>query len=399
MKIAVVGAGFSGLLAAYLLEKKGHQVSVYEKEEMIGGHCRTIIRNNQHIEVGTVFTFSQNIKELLVVLNIAYSERFTYRNFIDEKFKRVEHLSPEIVKDLMIELHRLKQLLKNYQLTSEAIDYTFIHEDLQLPLSTFLKLNQLSSIMNLIAPHFSSFGFGDIHTTQAYYALTIFNLDTISTFLQGEKLLFIDKGTSELIHQLASRISDIRYANPVTSIEAMGDNICVESPFDRSIYDKVLITTKLPNQVLKDEILNQKMRMIDTNPYFTCTFEVFNKNLVTTYFIGNTGKKNRLQFFHTFKQGSKTMIVTYTYGFQSPQLISLIKEELAAAGIQVLHLIYVKQWFIFPHVIQKYLDSNFYLDLRKLQREKNIHFIGSLVSKPLLSNLYKSIKQHVDAYF
>ena len=139
--------------------------------------------------------------------------------------------------------------------------------------------------------------------------------------------------------------------------------------------------------------------MIDTNPYFTCTFEVFNKNLVTTYFIGNTGKKNRLQFFHTFKQGSKTMIVTYTYGFQSPQLISLIKEELAAAGIQVLHLIYVKQWFIFPHVIQKYLDSNFYLDLRKLQREKNIHFIGSLVSKPLLSNLYKSIKQHVDAYY
>ena len=66
MKIAIVGAGFAGLVAAYLIEKKGYQVTVYEKEETIGGHCRTIVRNNQFIEVGTVFSFSQHIKELLI---------------------------------------------------------------------------------------------------------------------------------------------------------------------------------------------------------------------------------------------------------------------------------------------------------------------------------------------
>ena len=86
MRVAIVGAGFAGLVAAYLLEKKGHQVTVYEKEETLGGHCRTIIRNNQCVEVGTVFSFSQNIKELLIELNISYSQRFTYRNFFDEKF-------------------------------------------------------------------------------------------------------------------------------------------------------------------------------------------------------------------------------------------------------------------------------------------------------------------------
>ncbi|OGM02409.1 hypothetical protein A2115_03020 [Candidatus Woesebacteria bacterium GWA1_41_8] len=37
MKIAVIGAGFAGLAAAYELSKKGHSVSVFEKETVPGG--------------------------------------------------------------------------------------------------------------------------------------------------------------------------------------------------------------------------------------------------------------------------------------------------------------------------------------------------------------------------
>ena len=40
MKIAVIGAGISGLGSAYLLSKK-HEVDVYEKETRLGGHART----------------------------------------------------------------------------------------------------------------------------------------------------------------------------------------------------------------------------------------------------------------------------------------------------------------------------------------------------------------------
>ena len=43
MRVAIIGAGFSGMLAAYQLEKKGVHVTVYEKEEHIGGHCRTLV--------------------------------------------------------------------------------------------------------------------------------------------------------------------------------------------------------------------------------------------------------------------------------------------------------------------------------------------------------------------
>jgi len=40
MKIAVIGAGISGLGAAYLLSQK-HEVDIYEKEGRLGGHART----------------------------------------------------------------------------------------------------------------------------------------------------------------------------------------------------------------------------------------------------------------------------------------------------------------------------------------------------------------------
>lgn len=40
MKIAVLGAGISGLGSAYLLSKK-HEVDLYEKEHRLGGHART----------------------------------------------------------------------------------------------------------------------------------------------------------------------------------------------------------------------------------------------------------------------------------------------------------------------------------------------------------------------
>jgi len=36
-KIAIIGAGFSGLLAGYFLSKKGHQITIFEKDGEVGG--------------------------------------------------------------------------------------------------------------------------------------------------------------------------------------------------------------------------------------------------------------------------------------------------------------------------------------------------------------------------
>ena len=42
MRIAVVGAGISGLVSAYVLAKAGANVVLYEKEDYLGGHAKTV---------------------------------------------------------------------------------------------------------------------------------------------------------------------------------------------------------------------------------------------------------------------------------------------------------------------------------------------------------------------
>jgi uncharacterized protein len=45
MKIAIIGGGASGMVTAYLLNKKGHHVTVFEKQPILGGHIRTLNKN------------------------------------------------------------------------------------------------------------------------------------------------------------------------------------------------------------------------------------------------------------------------------------------------------------------------------------------------------------------
>jgi uncharacterized protein len=47
MKIAIIGSGASGMVTAYLLDKQRHQVTIFEREPMLGGHIRTLNQNVQ----------------------------------------------------------------------------------------------------------------------------------------------------------------------------------------------------------------------------------------------------------------------------------------------------------------------------------------------------------------
>ncbi len=75
MKIAIIGAGASGLVTAYLLDKQGHDVTVFEKQPILGGHIRTLNKNvkpNQSdssiILEGGVLEFPTNFHNFLKLM-------------------------------------------------------------------------------------------------------------------------------------------------------------------------------------------------------------------------------------------------------------------------------------------------------------------------------------------
>ncbi|NJL62567.1 MAG: FAD-dependent oxidoreductase [Methylacidiphilales bacterium] len=84
MKIAIIGGGASGMVTAYLLNKNGHDITVFEKEPILGGHIRTINKNvkspqspsNLFLEGGVLefplkfYNFLNLMKELEVELEL-----------------------------------------------------------------------------------------------------------------------------------------------------------------------------------------------------------------------------------------------------------------------------------------------------------------------------------------
>ena len=53
MKIAVVGTGIAGLSAAWLLSQR-HDVTVFEAQARIGGHCNTVDAGGVHVDTGFI---------------------------------------------------------------------------------------------------------------------------------------------------------------------------------------------------------------------------------------------------------------------------------------------------------------------------------------------------------
>ena len=82
MRIAIIGGGAAGMITAYNLNKKGHDVEIFEKQSRLGGHITTVNKNihakgvspNLYLE-GGVIEFSKefhHFQRLLDELGVAY---------------------------------------------------------------------------------------------------------------------------------------------------------------------------------------------------------------------------------------------------------------------------------------------------------------------------------------
>jgi len=77
MRVAVVGGGISGLVSAYVLAKGGVNVVLYEKEDYLGGHAKTVNADGVDLDLGfmvfnRVITTNSPLLFLLLFLNFVF---------------------------------------------------------------------------------------------------------------------------------------------------------------------------------------------------------------------------------------------------------------------------------------------------------------------------------------
>ncbi len=69
MKFAIIGGGASGMVTAYLLEKQGHSVTVFEKQPYLGGHILTLNKNIKPNQSNCKFLLECGVLEFPVVFH------------------------------------------------------------------------------------------------------------------------------------------------------------------------------------------------------------------------------------------------------------------------------------------------------------------------------------------
>ena len=253
MKLAIIGSGISGLSAAYALQNAGHEITLYEKNDYLGGHSRTIDIN--------VDTETTAVDTGFIVFN--------YRNY-PHLTKLFKHLGVPVEKSDMSfgvdidngwlqyssnnMLNRMKNItrLRYWRMLFDIIKFNY-----RAPL--YLKRNSDITIDDCL----NELNMGDWFRNYYLHAMgaaiwscpieTIksFPAKTFITFFQNHGLLTIfnqpqwytvTKGSREYIKILTADFQDkIKLSTPVVKVIRTSDKITVYIEQDTpEIFDHVI---------------------------------------------------------------------------------------------------------------------------------------------------------------
>ncbi len=269
-KIAIIGSGISGLYAAYLLHKD-YEITLFEKENYLGGHTRTLnieYKKDIHINVDTGFiVFNKqnypNFTKMLNALNIdidksdmsfavtsnnskdpeiKYSDLSSYfsnrRNLFGYKYynllyniNRFNTLSIKSLNSIKNNLDNitLKQFLENNSFNKFFIDNYIV------PMGSSIWSCKPSQILNF--PYLSYVNFMNNH-----------GLLSLSNQPQW---YFIKNGSHSYVNKLKGRLNaNFKLNTEVKEVINTENGIKIRSSNDTSGFDYVIYGNH-PNEVLQ----------------------------------------------------------------------------------------------------------------------------------------------------
>ena len=262
LKIAVLGAGISGLSAAYLLSKK-HHVDLYEKDNRLGGHARTTIINEKEKSFGVDTGFLVFNHETYPLLTKLFKELDVKIENSDMSFafwnqKTNQAYNGESLKGMFFQkknlfsyshLKMISDILKFNKKANNDLEIN--SSDLELSLGEYL--NDYSSYFKerYIIPMGAS-----IWSTPSN-KINDFPAETFLHFFKNHGLLGVNTqhqwltvsgGSINYVNKISEQISGsiIKNSDVISVIRKDEKVILVHNDNSESIYDKVIFAMHAP---------------------------------------------------------------------------------------------------------------------------------------------------------
>lgn len=268
-KIAIIGAGISGLATAYFLQKS-HKVSLFEANDYLGGHTNTVdIQIDQKkLSVDTGF--------------LVFNER-TYPNLIALFAELgVESYATDMSFGVSLDDGQLEWAGTNLD-TVFAQRRNMLSPGFLRMLSEILRFNR-DAESNLRLCMQSGISLGQLLVTQKYHArfanhylipmaaaiwssspkdILDFPASTFLRFCLNHALLQVNdrpqwrtvkNGARSYVQKIATTLTDIRLNSPVSAVSRSATGVQIASPCGVEQFDAVIFATHAPDtlRILKD---------------------------------------------------------------------------------------------------------------------------------------------------
>lgn len=360
--IYIIGAGISGLIAAYELEQKGYKPTIIEKTDSVGGRVKTIDENGFALDLGFQVLLDAypmankylNMEELqLTKLEsgaMVYVGDKTY--LIGDPLRNLRVLIPTLLADVGSIKDKLKILSLSNKVKRKSIEEIF-----QSPETTTKEyLEDFGFSSKIIERFFKPFFAGiflepDLKTSSRMFEFVY--------KMFGEGYACIPKnGIGEISKQLKSKLKNTEFIFNREVKKVTSEHIIIDS--DEQIpHKEVIVTNKASIDV---DSSNEK---VDWKECMCLYFEVDKTNIPkrTIALISDSGKlSNNLYAYKDYNTGKNILSVTTLkhYNMKDEEVIDKITAE-------------VKQYTSASDVryIQSYRIRHALPDIRNLRHTAN----------------------------
>ena len=278
MKIAIVGAGISGLATAHLLHPE-HDVTVFEAGELAGGHANTVRVDTEdathHVDTGFIVFNDRNypqFEKLLARLNVASQPSnmsfgvsdggdFEYTGSSPNGlFAKRAHLVTPWFHRMVFDLVKFNRNARTLLATGgdgPSLGHWLDEGDYSKPF-----------VERLIVPQASAVWSADprqMWTFPARFLVEFFDNHGMLGFAKRPQWRTIVGGSRSYVDAITASLRDLRLATPVRSITRDADGVTV----DGERFDEVVIATH-SDQALKmlgEDATDRERELLGAIPY------------------------------------------------------------------------------------------------------------------------------------
>ena len=287
-KIAVVGAGISGLTCAYELQKAGCQVDVFEANDYVGGRMATRVKGGLAFDIGANFFVKRyhETAKLCKELSVPFIPTKEERHFVYKKGKlhRLIIDSPKdlLTYDLVSFSSRLRLIwffLKSKKLLKDLDFFDLSSAPADLDSTTVYDFTKKS-----LGKDVADYVMDSMTATYQFHRcdeLSITSMLAMAALMSSDPDGFYQyhaKGEMSALPQALAKKLNISLKSPVQAAECRSNQVILTIKGKKKIYDAVVLacTADQSQKILKTPTKTQKkfLQSVEYSSTITVGFQI-----------------------------------------------------------------------------------------------------------------------------